>query len=85
MLKPNGRLVSLKGLEPEVERDAAEQGKKIHRILVRPDGAGLRALADLVTRGALKAHVARTFPLAEAGAAQDFLDTHPIGKIVLTM
>jgi len=33
----------------------------------------------------LEVHVERTFPLAEAGAAQAFLATKPKGKVVLTV
>lgn len=85
MLKPGGRLISIKGLEEKIAEAARAQGKTATGMLVHPDGDGMRALASLVADGALKAHVARTFPLAEAGAAQAFLDTKPIGKIVLTM
>ncbi len=85
MLKPGGRLVSIKGIEPEVEKLAKDQGKTATGIFVHPDGAGLRGLADLVSRGALKAEVARTFPLAEAGTAQAFVESRPIGKVVLAI
>jgi NADPH:quinone reductase-like Zn-dependent oxidoreductase len=85
MLKPGGRLISIKGLEEKIAEAARAQGKSATGMLVHPDGDGMKALAGLIVDGALEVHVARTFPLAEAGAAQTFLDTRPIGKIVLTM
>jgi NADPH:quinone reductase-like Zn-dependent oxidoreductase len=52
---------------------------------VRPDRDGLVELARLADAGKLAAHVAKTFPLAEAGAAHAFLATKPKGKVVLTV
>ncbi|MBL1074025.1 NAD(P)-dependent alcohol dehydrogenase [Nocardia sp. 2] len=46
----------------------------------------LRALADLVTTGAVLPHIDRTFALSEVAAAVDHLVTaHPKGKIVLAV
>ncbi|MEU8140115.1 NADP-dependent oxidoreductase [Streptodolium elevatio] len=53
-------------------------------IWVRPDGAKLAELADLVQRGKLAVEVAATYPLAEVRAAWDASRTgHTRGKIVL--
>ena len=52
---------------------------------VVPDRDGLVELARLVDADQLAVHVERTFPLAEAGAAQAFLATRPNGKVVLTV
>ncbi|MEU9480993.1 NADP-dependent oxidoreductase [Streptomyces sp. NPDC048191] len=47
-------------------------------------GAVLQAVADLVVRGALKPHVTRAFPLAEAGQALRAVEAgHTLGKIVI--
>lgn len=40
-------------------------------------------LADLMADYRLKVHVDREFSLAEAPAAHRFLETAPIGKVVL--
>ncbi|MGW0659978.1 NADP-dependent oxidoreductase [Streptodolium elevatio] len=53
-------------------------------IWVRPDGAKLAELAELVERGKLAVEVAATYPLAEVRAAWDASRTgHTRGKIVL--
>jgi NADPH:quinone reductase-like Zn-dependent oxidoreductase len=55
-------------------------------ILVEPDRAGLKALADLVRRGALRVEIAATFPLGEAATAHELGETgRTQGKIVLTV
>ncbi|WP_439678489.1 NADP-dependent oxidoreductase [Embleya sp. MST-111070] len=56
-----------------------------HWIWVRPDGAKLAELGELVDRGNLTVEVAATYPLEEVGAAWDASRTgHTRGKIVLT-
>lgn len=83
VLKRGGTLVCL--LDPSTKAKAAAEraGVALTRIIVRPDAVGLRALAALADAGQLAVRVARAFPLAEAGAAQAFLETRPVGKVVL--
>jgi len=46
----------------------------------------LRQCAQLFDENKLTIEIARVFKLSEAAAAQQFLDqTHPIGKVVLTV
>lgn len=46
----------------------------------------LTSAAELFDQGRLKVKVAKTFPLAAAAAAQEYLQTrHPIGKVVLVL
>ncbi len=46
----------------------------------------LASAAELFDQGKLKVQVAKSFPLAEAAAAQRYLqDEHPIGKVVLVI
>ncbi|WP_246681168.1 hypothetical protein [Mesorhizobium sp. B2-3-15] len=52
---------------------------------VVPDREGLLALAGLIDAQRPAVHVARTFPLDQAGAADAFLATKPIGKVALTV
>ena len=83
-LKSGGALVCLREPSPEARAQAEAQGKSIRRIGVRPNGPQLEELARLGAEGRLTPAVARTFPLAEAGAAQSFLaDEKPVGKVVL--
>lgn len=84
-LKKGGRLVVL--LEPSAEAKALAEaeGKTLYHIGVHASGDDMKALADLVRQGKLKPHVAKTFPLEDAGNAQEFLETKPVGKIVLTV
>jgi NADPH:quinone reductase-like Zn-dependent oxidoreductase len=66
------------------EREAGRV--RVASILVEPDRAGLEALAELVTRAALRPHVSETFPLAEAARAHEASETgRTQGKLVLTV
>lgn len=78
-----GTVISLLDPSEAANAQAESDGKRLERIVVAPDGAGLRSLADLATAGKLKVHVARTFRLEDAPDAHRFLLTHPIGKVVL--
>lgn len=53
-------------------------------VFVRPDAEQLAQLAGWCDEGRLRVHVDRTFPLAEAAAAQDLVrGGHGRGKVVL--
>mgnify|MGYP000415408726 CR=1 FL=1 len=82
-LKPGGIAVTLRTAGEEAEKAAAEKGVGLKRILVHPDAASLRKLASLVTEHEIRVHVARTFPMEQAAEAHRFLETAPIGKVVL--
>lgn len=72
------------GVHPEVAADAERRGIRTTGILVEPDRTGLEAIAALVDEGRLRVAVDNTFPLEEAGAAQDAgAAGHTQGKIVL--
>jgi NADPH:quinone reductase-like Zn-dependent oxidoreductase len=63
-------------------------GDRVHvtGILVEPDRSGLEALADLVEHGALRVHVAATFPLDEVARAHELSESgRTQGKLVLTV
>ncbi|MET1084103.1 MAG: zinc-binding dehydrogenase, partial [Burkholderiales bacterium] len=54
------------------------------KVRVAPDGAGLATIAGMVAKGWLKAEIARTFPLEQAGEAQELNRAgRTRGKIVL--
>lgn len=85
VLRDGGVLVSLLGVHDASRTRAKERNIRVERMSVTPDRDGLVELAKLVDAGKLSPHVARTFPLDQAGAAHAFLATRPIGKIVLTV
>ncbi|TGS60369.1 NADP-dependent oxidoreductase, partial [Mesorhizobium sp. M3A.F.Ca.ET.201.01.1.1] len=85
VLRDGGVLVSLLNVHDATRAKASARGIRIERISVVPDREGLVELAQLVEGKKLSPHVAKTFPLDEAGAAQAFLATRPIGKVVLTV
>ncbi|WP_338701776.1 NADP-dependent oxidoreductase [Streptomyces sp. Q6] len=87
VLSPGGILVSIlpNGME-DVPGRAAELGVRATAMLVEHDQAGMRAVADLVASGKLRAHVSGTYPLAEAAKAHAEGETGRVtGKLVLTV
>lgn len=72
--------VAAEGLHEEAER----LGVRAALILVEDDHAGMRAIADLVEAGQLRARIAGTFPLADAARAHEAGETdRTAGKLVL--
>ncbi|HYJ70405.1 MAG TPA: SelT/SelW/SelH family protein [Nocardioidaceae bacterium] len=72
-----GRIVSI--TNPPVVKQAGGR-----YIFVRPNAEQLTRLAGWYDEGRLRVHVDRTFPLAEAAAAQDLVrEGHVRGKVVL--
>ncbi|MEU5220500.1 NADP-dependent oxidoreductase [Streptomyces sp. NPDC020807] len=87
VLRPGGVLVSLlPGTDPDEPARAAARGVRVETLLVEADQAGMRAVAELVASGALRAHVEAVFPLVEAARAHALGETgRTTGKIVLTV
>lgn len=85
VIKAGGVLVSLLNVSDPAKAQAKERGIRVERMSVVPDRAGLVELGKLIDANKLVAHVAKTFPLDQAGAAHAFLGTRPIGKVVLTV
>ncbi|MER9740504.1 NADP-dependent oxidoreductase [Mesorhizobium sp. M0187] len=85
VLKDGGVLVSLLNVHDTTRAKAAARGIRVERMSVVPDREGLVELGKLVDAGKLAVHVAKSFPLEQAGAAHAFLATRPIGKVVLTV
>lgn len=72
------------GVEPL--RELAGDRVRVTGILVEPDRAGMEAIAELAATGALRVHVARTFPLEQAASAHELGETgRTQGKLVLTV
>ena len=67
-------------------REAAGDRVRVTYLLVEPDHGGLEALAALAEAGALRANVARTFPLEQAARAHRIGETgRARGKLVITI
>jgi NADPH:quinone reductase-like Zn-dependent oxidoreductase len=81
-LKRGGALVSTVA-QPD-EKRAKTQGVQAMRFVVEPSAAELGEIAALIEAGKVKPKVSKTFALAEAAKAQQFLaEEQPEGKVVL--
>jgi NADPH:quinone reductase-like Zn-dependent oxidoreductase len=80
-LRHGGRLVSI--AQPPEPREHIETGY----VFVRPSGYDLgEVITPLAHEGRLRPHIARTFPLEDAAAAQALVEEgHVRGKVVLTI
>lgn len=59
-------------------------GRRLARVLVRPDGVGLERIAGWIAAGAVRPVVERTYPLADAADAHRRSETgRARGKLVL--
>ncbi|RWB68495.1 MAG: hypothetical protein EOQ50_28565 [Mesorhizobium sp.] len=85
VLRDGGVLVSLLNVHDATRAKAGARGIRVECMSGVPDRDGLVELARLVDASKLSPHVAKTFPLEQAGAAHAFLATRPIGKLVLTV
>jgi NADPH:quinone reductase-like Zn-dependent oxidoreductase len=85
VLKAGGVLVSLLDVSDATRAEARVHNIRVERMSVEPDRAGLVELGKLIEAKKLAVHVARPFPLEQAGAAHAFLATRPIGKVVLAI
>ncbi len=81
-LKRGGTLVSIAG-QPD-EAQAREAGVRFARFSAQVTSELLTTFAQLIEAGQIKAVVGATFPLSEAGKAQDLSQSgHGRGRIVL--
>jgi NADPH:quinone reductase-like Zn-dependent oxidoreductase len=88
VLRDGGLLISVPSRgDVEPLRRAAGERVRVTAILVEPDRLGMEAVAALVEAGALRPHVAKTFPLAEAARAHELGESGRTGggKLVLTV
>jgi NADPH:quinone reductase-like Zn-dependent oxidoreductase len=84
LLTPAGALVAIAAPSEALKERAAELGRRVLALQVRPDGAQLAHIASLIDAGKLTTTVAAVFPLAEAAAAQELSKLgHTRGKIIL--
>lgn len=86
VLRPGGVLVSLVPGAEDTQAVAQKAQIRAVTLIVEHDQAGMRAIAELVDRGSLRAHVSGIFPLAEGARAHALGETgRTTGKLVLTM
>ncbi|ARP63824.1 NADPH:quinone reductase [Mesorhizobium sp. WSM1497] len=85
VLKRGGVLVSLLDVSDDTRAQASARDIRVERMSVVPDREGLLELARLIDANKITVHVAKSFPLDQAGAAHAFLATKPIGKVVLSL
>ncbi|RWP12630.1 NADP-dependent oxidoreductase [Mesorhizobium sp.] len=85
VLRRGGVLVSLLDVGDNTRTQAGARDIRVERMSVVPDREGLVELARLIDANKLAVHVAKSFPLDQAGAAHAFLATKPIGKVVLSL
>ncbi|MFF7989785.1 NADP-dependent oxidoreductase [Kitasatospora xanthocidica] len=87
VLKPGGVLVSImEHHDQELAAAIEAAGRRFAGVSVEPDYAALEAIAALVDEGRIRPHVARAFPLAEAGRAHELVASGTVqGKVVLTV
>jgi NADPH:quinone reductase-like Zn-dependent oxidoreductase len=85
VLRPGGLIVAVpSGLSGELAAAAAAGGFRATAYLVEPDGPSLATIGGLIADGAVTVEVAATFPLEQAAAAHELLESHRTrGKIVL--
>jgi NADPH:quinone reductase-like Zn-dependent oxidoreductase len=82
-LRPGGTIVTL---PTSGDRAPAPEGIADPTVFVAPDGLELQLLTGSVERGALRPHVSRTFPLADATAAHAAIESGATrGKLVVTV
>ncbi|MER6629485.1 NADP-dependent oxidoreductase [Streptomyces sp. NPDC000987] len=87
VLRPGGLVVSIRPIgSNEFYEEAERLGVRALRMLVDSSHSGMRAIAELVESGKLRATVAETFPLADAARAHALGETgRTTGKLVLLM
>ncbi len=84
VLKKGGFLVSILG--PPDRAELEKRGLRGEGILVRPSGAMLGEISQLIEAGKIDVVVSEKLPLAEAAKAHRQIETgHTRGKIVLTV
>jgi NADPH2:quinone reductase len=83
ILAPFGRAATVTRLHGDFDL-AVDKNITLHGVLVRPDGARLRVLADMAACGELSVLRRAQFALGEASRAHRLIETeHGRGKIVL--
>lgn len=85
--KPGGSIISILALpDKELVSRAKEKNVNLSLRALQFNGADLRAFADLMSKGLIKSHIAKTYPFTSIAEAHTQVETRrTAGKIVLTI
>lgn len=85
LVKPGGSVIRIAG-GADAPAFAEADGIRAIKTRVRPSGERLAQVTELVEAGQLRTEIAKVFPLAQAGEAQELSRAgHVRGKIVLSV
>jgi NADPH:quinone reductase-like Zn-dependent oxidoreductase len=86
-VKPGGKIISLLPMISEdLLQKAKEKGVEVHYELVRSDGEGMKAIANMLTKQKLRSHISKTFSFDDMAKAHTEMETgRTTGKIVVTL
>jgi len=87
VLKPGGTIVTMpSGFADVVKEKAAAKGYTGEPFSVRPNGANMREIAEMLEKGILRSHISRTFGIEEIKEAHHQIETGKTrGKIVVIL
>jgi NADPH:quinone reductase-like Zn-dependent oxidoreductase len=87
LIKRGGTLISIPTGISEHARALADQlGVEAYFFLVESNGEDMKAIAELLSRGILKAHVSKVFPFEQMGEAHLAVESgRTVGKVVVTI
>ena len=84
----SGRVYSIttRELSPKAQKLAGEKKVEHRYHLVESNGEDMKTLADLLEKGILKAHVAKTFPFEEISKAHEAIESgRTVGKVIVSL
>ncbi len=87
IVKEGGKIITLiPTLSEEQKQKARESKVDLAFMESHASGKDMNSLADLLSKGAIKAHVSKTFPFSEMGKAHKEVESgHTVGKVVVTL
>jgi NADPH:quinone reductase-like Zn-dependent oxidoreductase len=87
LLKRGGTLISIPtGISENAQALADELGVQAYFFLVESNGDDMKAIAEFLSRGILKAHVSKVFPFQQMGEAHLAVESgRTVGKVVVTL
>ncbi|NIF06330.1 NADP-dependent oxidoreductase [Chryseobacterium sp. Tr-659] len=85
--KPGGTIISILGpADEKLKAKAEEKNIKLSLWGMQFNGDDLRSFADVMSKGAIKSHIAKTYPFTSMAEAHTQVETRrTAGKIVLIM
>ncbi len=86
-IKPGGILITIpSGMAESISEKAQARGINGFFFLVSSNGDDMKSVADLLSKGIVKAHVSQTFPFEEMGQAHLQVESGKTkGKVVVTL